>query len=156
MSLLIIISCIDLHTFEIHDVMNFLLLGAGIIISLAYPHFYLKSSHLDSLFISIKGALAGGAVIFLLRVFGKIVFKKEAMGEGDIFLAAGIGSFVGWSNLFFVFFSASVAGVIVGIILRIIKGQEYIPFGPYLSLGAVTCIFWGQKFWDMILSGMVP
>lgn len=151
MSILIVISFIDFHSCEIYDVMSFGLIISGVVLSLVFPVLHNQSNHLHSLFISLKGAAVAGAMIFLLRIFGSMVFKKEAMGEGDIFLALGLGAFSGWANFCFLLFAGSLVGLVIGIILRIIKGEEYIPFGPYLSIGMLCSIFFAKKFWSFLL-----
>lgn len=41
---------------------------------------------------SVAGALAGIAVIWGIAFFGRILFRKDAMGHGDIKMARGIGA----------------------------------------------------------------
>jgi leader peptidase (prepilin peptidase)/N-methyltransferase len=51
--------------------------------------------------------------------------------------------------LIFVLLFSSLAGAVVGITAMIIKKQDMkyaVPFGPFLSLAAITYIFWGEIF----------
>ena len=77
--------------------------------------------------------------------FGELVFKKEAMGGGDVKLMAMIGAFLGWKMALLTFFIAPLFGSIVGLILRAKDGRDTIPYGPYLSLAAVVALFYGDK-----------
>jgi len=75
---------------------------------------------------------------------GNFLFKKESMGGGDVKLLAMIGAFIGWRLVLLTFFIAPIFGSIVGIILKLKKGVELIPYAPYLSLGAVMSILYGN------------
>ena len=95
---------------------------------------------------SVAGCLAGGGSFYLIAVFGKAVFKKDAMGGGDIKMMAMAGGLLGWKGILLTTFLASLLGSIIGISLILIKGKEWgarIPFGPYLALGAFISLFWG-------------
>ncbi len=96
---------------------------------------------------SIIGCLAGGGSFYLIAVLGKAVFKKDAMGGGDIKMMAMAGGLLGWKGILLTAFLASLLGSIIGISLILIKGKEWgsrIPFGPYLALGAFISLFWGH------------
>ena len=137
-TLLIIISFIDLKERIIPDVLSLPFIAIGFLLS-----FFLKTiSPIDSLL----GILAGGGSLLIIAIAGTYLFKKEAMGGGDIKLAAMIGAFLGWQltllSLFLGFFLGSIIGVIV---LIINKGKsDIVPFGPFIALGAMLSIFWGQ------------
>lgn len=96
---------------------------------------------------SVAGCLAGGGSFYLIAVIGKAVFKKDAMGGGDIKMMAMAGGLLGWKGILLTAFLASLLGSIIGISLILIKGKEWgarIPFGPYLALGAFISLFWGH------------
>jgi leader peptidase (prepilin peptidase)/N-methyltransferase len=73
--------------------------------------------------------------------YGERVFKKEVLGFGDVKLAAGIGSLVGYFGFYrmHLFVTTSfVAGAVYGIYLLVTKkkGREgEVPFGPFIALG---------------------
>lgn len=76
------------------------------------------------------------------------VFPREAMGFGDVKFIAAIGAFLGWRAVFFSIASASLVGSVFGIGLLLLgpKARSLkIPFGPYLSLGALLWLFAGPK-----------
>src|SRR5882672_67348 len=55
-----------------------------------------REPHLASLLASLAGALAGGGSIWLVGVLGKLIFRKDAMGFGDVKYMAMIGAVLGW------------------------------------------------------------
>jgi leader peptidase (prepilin peptidase)/N-methyltransferase len=68
------------------------------------------------------------------------------MGGGDIKLLAMIGAVVGWQGILFTIFAGSFIGCAVGLFLMMKnrKGMKLaIPFGPFLSMGAVIYLFYG-------------
>ncbi len=81
-----------------------------------------------------------------------LIKKAEGIGGGDIKLMAMIGAMVGWKGVLFTIFVSSLVGTLVGItiMLRTKKGMKIaVPFGPFLSIGAMTYIFFGPGliFW---------
>ncbi|MEN6407968.1 MAG: A24 family peptidase, partial [Thermoguttaceae bacterium] len=65
---------------------------------------------------SLVGAAVGGGLIWAVRIIGKAVLRREAMGFGDVTLMAMIGAFLGWQPCLVVFFLAPFAGLVVGIL----------------------------------------
>ncbi|MDD3925053.1 MAG: prepilin peptidase [bacterium] len=97
---------------------------------------------------SIFGAVLCFAVFYVIAVAASAVFKAEALGGGDIKLAGAIGAFLGWKLALLSFVLAFVAGAAGGIILLASKlktRRDYIPFGPYMVIGAVTAVFIGAS-----------
>lgn len=94
---------------------------------------------------SLIGVIVGGGAIYLTGLLGDFLFKKESMGGGDVKLLAMIGAFLGWKKALFSFFIAPIFGAIVGVIVLIKYKDHYIPYGPFLSLGAIIALFWGDN-----------
>ncbi|SEI84775.1 leader peptidase (prepilin peptidase) / N-methyltransferase [Deinococcus reticulitermitis] len=67
-----------------------------------------------------------------------------AMGFGDVKLAGVIGAFLGTERLLLALAVAVVAGALLGLVQKALKGESRIPFGPYLALGAVAALFAGE------------
>jgi leader peptidase (prepilin peptidase)/N-methyltransferase len=107
-------------------------------------------SRIDSLGFkaSIIGVLLGGGLFAIIGIAGTAIFKKDALGGGDIKMMAMVGGFLGWKGALMTIFLGSLIGSIVGISLILIKGQQWgtkIPFGPYLAFGALTSFLFGQE-----------
>lgn len=109
------------------------------------------------------GVIGAGFILFawalwrfvLARPFRKIgVNQKEGMGWGDLPFTAMIGVFVGPKGMAVGLAAAVLAGVMVGFISRWLgktrAGQE-IPFGPFLALGGLVGLFWGDIIFDLYL-----
>ena len=97
---------------------------------------------------SIIGIILGGGILLLIIKGYFLLTKKEGMGGGDVKLLAMIGAFLGYKSLLFIIFSSSLLGTIIGIPLIMAKKDKSslaIPFGPFLSLGAVIYIYFGEK-----------
>jgi leader peptidase (prepilin peptidase) / N-methyltransferase len=93
------------------------------------------------------GALAGAGFLYLVLLYGGVLYGQEAMGEGDLNLIALIGAFVGWRGVIVTILVGCVVGSAVGlalIALSRIGRRQHIPFGPFLSLGGVVALFWGE------------
>jgi len=70
------------------------------------------------------------------------------MGMGDVKLAAGIGSFLGWTQALICFFFSFLLGAVISIFLLVlgIKGRrDRIPFGPFLVSAAFISLYFGEK-----------
>ena len=97
---------------------------------------------------SLLGLLIGGGILLVIGIIYHLITHKEGMGGGDIKLLAMIGVFLGWKGVFFTIFMASGVGTFVGIIamLHQRKGMKLaVPFGPFLSIGAISYIFFGSN-----------
>ena len=117
----------------------------GIIAMSLFPAAIGETTRQAAFLSSILGAVVGGGSIYLIGVLGKMAFKKEAMGGGDVKLMSMIGAFLGWKLGLLVFFVAPFFGAFVGIILKLKYKIETIPYGPYISLATIIVIFWGEK-----------
>jgi leader peptidase (prepilin peptidase)/N-methyltransferase len=146
---LIVISAIDLHHQIIPDVMSLPGMGIGLIASLVLP----EMTFLNSLL----GTLLGGGSLFIVATLYQWLFKREGMGGGDVKLLAMIGAFLGWRSVILTIFLSSLIGSITGVIVMVAKGKDFkyaIPFGPFISLGAVISLFYGEKIilWYLYLN----
>lgn len=90
------------------------------------------------------GVLFGGGMLWGVAVGYVLLTGKEGMGFGDVKLLAMIGAFLGWQSLLYVVFASSLAGSVIGglsLLLQKKDRQTRIPFGPFLSLAALSWLF---------------
>ena len=91
----------------------------------------------DGIIAAVIGAAVGFGILALVGALGTFLFKKEAMGGGDIKMMAMVGSFMGWQGVLLTIFLGALAGVLVFVPLRLIKKEEKeVPFGVFLAIGA--------------------
>ncbi len=105
---------------------------------------------------SFIGALVGAGIFWLVGFFGKLIFKKEAMGLGDVKFAAMLGAFFGWQKLILILVAASFLGSIIGIIILYTSSKKkeanYVPFGPFLVVAAMIAMYLGDTIINAYLS----
>lgn len=146
-SSLITIGFIDLDKKIIPNLITLPGIALGLIFSLFLHHLSLKDS--------LLGAILGGGILLLVGIFGKALFKKPAMGGGDVKLAAMIGAFLGWQQILLVLFLSFLIGAVIGTAVELMKGtlskRRQIPFGPYIALSGILAIFFGQDLINFYL-----
>lgn len=104
---------------------------------------------------SLMGIVLGGGLLLVVAYGYYFVTKKEGMGGGDVKLLAMVGAFLGWKAVIFTMFVGSAVGSVLGIMLalRSAKGRKTaVPFGPFLSLGALLFMFYGHRIINWYLS----
>ena len=136
---------IDFEHQLIPDIITIPGIFIGMSAGFLFPYILGVARPLAGLLNSFAGVLTGAGSIYVMGVLGKLAFKKEAMGGGDVKLMAMIGAFVGWKLVLLVFFLAPFFGSAVGIITKIKDKKDIIPYGPYISLAAIVVIFWGDR-----------
>jgi leader peptidase (prepilin peptidase)/N-methyltransferase len=146
---LVVITVIDLHHQIIPDMISLPGIGVGLLASWILPG--------TSVVNALLGLLLGGGSLFLVATVYEWLFKREGMGGGDVKLLAMIGAFLGWKAVILTILLSSLIGSIVGIAVILWKGRDFkyaIPFGPFLSLGAVIALFYGENLilWYLTLN----
>lgn len=132
---------------------------AGLALSALVPSLHGSDRWTDSLLQSALGAGVGWAMLWTVSVIGRIIFRKDAMGFGDVKLIGAIGAFLGWKAVLFTIMVSSLFGSIVGITLVAMKKKEMqsrIPYGPYLALAALVWLYWGPTIWDAYVNFIMP
>ncbi len=93
---------------------------------------------------SLVGLVAGGGILLLTGWFGKLAFRKDSMGGGDVKLLAMIGAFVGLGKVGLVFLLAPFPALPFALWQRYVKKEETIPFGPFLALAGALVFAQGD------------
>jgi leader peptidase (prepilin peptidase)/N-methyltransferase len=107
---------------------------------------------------SFLALLLGGGFFYTVAVVSERLLGKQGMGGGDIKMAAMMGAFLGVENLAVAVFLALLSGSLVGIAMIALgrkSRKDLIPFGPFLALGAVTVVFFGEELlhWYLRMHG---
>jgi leader peptidase (prepilin peptidase)/N-methyltransferase len=99
---------------------------------------------------TVLGVVIGGGLFFVI-----IVASGGGMGGGDMKLGAMMGAFLGWKLVLLAILLGVFAGGAVAIALLTTgsKGRkDPVPFGPFLALGAVLSLLWGNDLLGWYLS----
>lgn len=100
------------------------------------------SRELDSVLTSGLGLACGYAFTWAVRAGSQRVFRKEAMGLGDVKFMGAFGAFLGWRATLIAFFVGCLVGAVVGIVRKLATGDSMVPFGPFLAIGALVAMFY--------------
>jgi leader peptidase (prepilin peptidase)/N-methyltransferase len=136
---LLVVSVIDLY----HQIIPNVITYPGIIIGLIFSGLTGSPGWVSSAI----GLLIGGGLLWALALVYEWLAHREGMGGGDIKLLAMIGAFQGWPGVLVALLAGSFIGTVVGLLLILIWKKERthaIPFGPFLSLGALLYLFCGS------------
>lgn len=146
---LITLTFIDIDHQILPDVITLSGMGAGLCIGFLLP----DMTFMDS----VIGLLAGGGSLYAVAWGYQMATGREGMGGGDIKLLAMMGTFIGWKGVIFTIFSGSLIGALIGGAIMVINRKTLklaIPFGPFLSIGAMIYLFWGPDIIDWYVSGL--
>lgn len=104
---------------------------------------------------NVLSCVVGGGMFLLVWYLGKLKYKRDALGGGDIKLVAAMGLLLGWRALLFAVLTATISGSIILLILKKVRhddeGREY-PFAPFLTAGAVAALLVGNQIVTAYLS----
>lgn len=154
LSWLVCLAFIDLDTLTLPNVLT----QSGLVLGVIAQTFLIFSA--DSITLSgvvrglmaaILGAVLGIWIFEIIGFVGSLMTGKTVMGGGDGKLAAMLGAWLGWQGMLLSSFLACALGAFIGggaIALHLTTRKNPIPFGPFLALGAVITLFWG----DFIIS----
>ena len=147
--LLIAVFVIDLKHYIIPDRFVVILCLLSIFFNLFFDFLNWKNGMLnfwsESSFVSgiIAAVLASG--FFLLMI---LISKGKWMGLGDAKLSVFMGLFLGFPKIICALFLAFAMGAIIGVALICAKKKKIgseIPFGPFLAIGTIVSMFFGNQ-----------
>jgi len=150
-SALLVVTGIDL----VHQLIPDRITLPGIVLGVLCAITVLPTGILNSLL----GILIGGGLLWGLAWASPYVFGKEGMGGGDIKLVAMIGAFLGWRQVLLTIMLGAIVGSVVGLTLlgaRLLTREQYIPFGPFLALGAMVSLFFHQELLSWYFGLLAP
>lgn len=173
---LIVATFIDYDYYILPDSITVTGMLAGLILGTLAPGSRPAPGHRDSAWdgfvVGMTGLIVGGGIVWAVRIFGGLAFRKEAMGFGDVTLMAMIGAFLGWWSLPPTLFLAAILGLIHAVLKlfgslrkwlmrrKLSASDGEIPFGPYLSMAALILMMawpwlwrgWLARYYDTLAS----
>ncbi len=162
----LLLSLIDFKFFIIPDSLNIFLAILGVVkISIFYladrtEYFY--TSFLggysmlfglqENIWLNHFTALAFGSIFFGMIIY---ITRGRGMGMGDLKLIAALGFLLGWPDIAFTTLASFIIGGIVGVVLMLRNQKtmkDALPFGPFIVLGVLTTIFFGESLLKLYFS----
>jgi leader peptidase (prepilin peptidase)/N-methyltransferase len=144
----LIIAClIDLDHYIIPD--RFSLGGcvAGFIACAIDPSLMYRKTALEGFSWSLASAMIGALILLAIAWLGTLIFKKEAMGMGDVKFLAALCAFLGGTSITWILPLSSLIGSVLGLTLIFVQRGAWgtrIPYGPFLGLVAILWLFGGS------------
>ena len=158
---LLSLALIDLDTMTLPNVLT----GSGLLLGWGYQGWmsYLEEptviSVANSVMWTVVASVAALWMFDLIGIAGSRAFGKAAMGGGDGKLAAMMAAWLGFGGMLLSTFLAAFMGAFVGgaaLATGALGAKQHIPFGPYLALGALLTMFYGQQMIDAYLAVFFP
>jgi leader peptidase (prepilin peptidase)/N-methyltransferase len=149
LSWLLALSLIDLDTMTLPNSLT----QSGLVLGLVFQGIIgitatsSLAGGIQQLMAGIGAAVLGLWLVEIIILVGSIALERTAMGDGDAKLAAMMGAWLGWKSLLLAGFLASLVGAVMGvgaIALGLLNRHQPMPFGPFLALGALLTLFWGE------------
>ena len=158
---LILGSFIDLEHFYLPDRVTIGGMVLGVPASVILPELQLERTWIDSLCWSVAGLAFGFFFLWGMGWLFSKLFKKEALGFGDVKLMGAIGAFFGPTAVLFVLIVSSIVGSIVGIGLILrgrarLGGFTAVPYGPFIAVATLVWMFWGPILVDVYMRLLAP
>ena len=152
-SVLIIIAGIDYNNKIIYDWSWILFL----ILTIGYVS-YLAITNKEVPYEYFVGASIGFISFLLIRVVGKLIYKQEVLGMGDVILMGIAGLLLNYKVWLFALLVGSFVGSIIELSLIALKKRDRldeIAFGPYLVLGIIVGIIIGNYVVKLFLEAVI-
>ena len=141
-SLLVIVTVSDLYYQIIPDIILVVFFPIILVLRLLNP--------IDLWFDGILGGILGFIFMFLIALYGKKRFKKDALGGGDVKLYLIIGLVLGYQIVFLSLLFASLIALIYSVIFR--KKDHYLPFVPFIAVGSLLAYFLGNSILEWYIA----
>jgi len=140
---------IDLDHYIIPDRFSIGGCFAGFLACAIHPSLMGETTPLHGFSWSLGSAILGALVLLGVAWIGTLLFKKEAMGMGDVKLLAALSSFLGGMSISWILPLSSLIGSILGVSLIFWQRGAWgtrIPYGPFLGMAAVLWLFGGSEY----------
>jgi len=191
---LVVVTVVDAREMIIPDAVTIPGLQLGVVLSFFLPALHQSDRQIlsylfgwqidprwESLIAAVLGALVGAGLLIIVGTIGSWVFKREAMGQGDVKLMAFVGSVIGAPKVLLVnFILAPLMGSVAGLVVIFrrkpkpllnpegpslnpegpgsppVTSSTVIPYGPFLALGTLIALLWGDEMihWYLRLIGL--
>lgn len=165
--ILIVVFLVDLDWMIIPDETVLLLAGFGVVLNMiglargqvgelaSFTEHVAGQIWTIQLPSSMVGICVGAGLFLAVGWLAERVFRRPALGFGDVKLAAAVGAILGPGYQFLAFFLYSVfIGAVVGLLLLALRrhrGGAEMPFGPMLALSAAAMLLFPQHLTGLMM-----
>jgi len=164
---LIVISAIDFERKEIYPAITNWGMALAVLVCFLFPAIQpmplgwlggqgggFWALRFDAALTSVFGLAVGGGMTWIVRTLGRWVFRREALGFGDVLLMGLIGAVMGWQGAVLVFFLAPFFGLVYGVVALVRGRGREVPYGPFLSMAAAVIILVQDRVVDYFAPGI--
>ena len=148
-TMLLVITLTDLKEKFVYESHLYLLLA----FSISYRYLIIDVGIMDTLL----GVGLFGGFLLCLRFIGRIIYKREAMGIGDIKLGFILGILLDWQLVVVALYLSFISASIVGVYLLFFKKKQIkiLPFAPFIAFGSIISFIFSEQilglFFDLYL-----
>lgn len=150
-------SWIDVKHRIIPDAVNYPAMVLALITAGAFPEVWGTQSHLLALGGCLVSGVFWGVVLYFLAWLGRMIFRCDALGLGDVKFMIACAMLLGAPGAFFVLLLGSLLGTLYGVVFAVFcrKSLKHatIAFGPFLAAAAVVWLFAGEFLLQIYLQG---
>ncbi|OQA85977.1 MAG: Type 4 prepilin-like proteins leader peptide-processing enzyme [Lentisphaerae bacterium ADurb.Bin242] len=130
-------------------------IAMGLILSPLCPSYWQVSSRPTALLLCLGSILIAGGMMAGCSLLGKWIFKREALGWGDVKLVAAAAALLGLPGALFTVIAGSLLGLIGFPVLRLTvrkyRHRRSLKFAPFLAVGGMVWIFYANRLVDLVI-----
>lgn len=109
---------------------------------------------------ALIGAASGYVLFWIVKLVAEKLFRKPALGVGDIHMMAMVGAFLGLGGALLTIMLGSLLGLLIGVPLMARRNQlkplgSYLPLGTFLAMGAAIAHGWGPLIINWYLGSVI-
>jgi len=154
---IVTMAFIDLDHKIIPDKTTYPLMLIGLAMAPIFSELWGTASSGHAFLVSLASLVGTGVVMAVFAIAGKLIFKQDALGWGDVKYMMAIAACLGYRGAFFTLLIGSLAGSLAGVFLIAMKKGQMktaLPFGPFLAIGTFFWMLYAEKIpvWLLALS----
>lgn len=156
-ALVILTAFIDAEHSIIPNEITYAGMIAGLCFSIIWPELWVQHRNwimperLISFILSSGSLLISVLFMSFIALGGRYMFKKEALGWGDVKYIGAVAALIGIPACFFSLLFASLTGSVYGLSLIMLgkgKLRSAFPLGPFLAAGTIIWVFFGESIYE--------
>lgn len=148
-SFILAMAFIDYDHRIIPDKLTYPMMLFGLAIAPVFPGIWGTDDSLRAFLYSAASLSGAGVIMYLLALGGRVMFKQDALGMGDVKYMMAVAACLGPVTCFFTLLIGSLLGAFTGLALIALKKgkmKSAIPFGPFLAGGTYLWMLYGSRF----------